>query len=111
MSDFRNVDHRDPTDPVRREPPVRDARAMNAMFGWIAAGVFLVVVLGVAFGIGHRPSQFHTASNDATPPAATHMAPPPATIAPTPGGPANSAPTTPAPVSPAPAVPAPNGNR
>jgi hypothetical protein len=107
MSDFRNSDYRDPNDPLRREPPYDpDARAMNATWGWIAAALFLVVVLAVAFGIGHQPGQFNTASNDATPPAATHMAPPPVTMAPNPSA------TNPgvAPTAPAPATPAPNGN-
>ncbi|MGA8496043.1 MAG: hypothetical protein WB764_11210, partial [Xanthobacteraceae bacterium] len=70
--------------------------------GWVAAAVFIVVVLAVAFGIGHEPGQSgtNTASNDVTPPAATRMAPP-ITMAP---------PATPAPpaASPAPAAPTPN---
>ena len=105
MSDFRNSDYGNPNDPLRREPPYYDpdARAMNATWGWIAAALFLVVVLAVAFGIGHQPGQFNTASNDATPPAA-HMAPPPVTLAPNPSA------TNPG-VAPAPLTPAPNGNR
>jgi hypothetical protein len=98
MSDFRNYDYRDPSDPLRRDPPPDlDPRAMNATWGWIAAAVFLVVVLGVAFGIGHQPNQV-TASNDVAPPAVTHMAPP--TMAP---GPATT--TAQPPITPAPAVP------
>jgi hypothetical protein len=105
MSDFRNYDYRDPNDPLRRDPPLDpDARAMNARWGWIAAAVFLVVVLAVAFGIGHQPNQV-TASNDVAPPAVTHMAPP--TMAPAPG-PATT--TARPPITPAPAAPAPNGN-
>jgi hypothetical protein len=77
---------------------------MNATWGWIAAAVFLVVVLAVAFGIGHQPNQV-TASNDVAPPAVTHMAPP--TMAPAPG-PATT--TARPPITPAPAAPAPNGN-
>lgn len=86
MSDYRNSDyqHRDeqPYDPV--------ARDMNATWGWIAAAVFIVIVLAVAFGIGHQPGSTSTASNDVTPPAATRMAPPPSMqpIAPTPNSPA-----------------------
>jgi hypothetical protein len=107
MSDFRNSDYRDPNDPLRRAPPRDpDARAMNATWGWIAAAVFLVVVLAVAFGIGHQPNQV-TASNNVAPPAATHMAPPPPTMAPAPG-PATT--TAQPPITPAPAAPAPNGN-
>jgi hypothetical protein len=104
MSDFRNSDYRNPNDPLRHEPPYDpDARAMNATWGWIAAAVFLVVVLAVAFGVGHQPSQFNTASNDATPPT-IHMAPPPVTLAP------NPAVTNPGMAPTAPAIPAPNGN-
>jgi hypothetical protein len=98
MSDFRNSDYRNI--PPRGDLPYDpNARAMNATWGWIAAAVFLVVVLAVAFGIGHQPGQFNTASNDATPPA-THMAPPPVTMAPNPSvtNPvAASAPLTPTP--------------
>jgi hypothetical protein len=108
MSDYRNNDPlRDPTDPMRRDlGTAPDARAMNATWGWIAAAVFIVVVLAVAFGIGHQPGPAgtNTASNDATPPAATRMAPPinpgPPAATPTPIAPAQ-APITPAPNSPA----------
>jgi hypothetical protein len=101
MSDFRNSDYQNM--PPRGELPYDpNARAMNATWGWIAAAIFLVVVLAVAFGIGHQPGQINTASNDATPPAA-HMAPPPVTMAPNPSvtnpgvGPAVPAPVTPTP--------------
>jgi hypothetical protein len=101
MSDFRNSEFDYRNDPMRRDPVYDpDARAMNATWGWIAAAVFIVVVLAVAFGIGHGPNQSgtNTASNDVMPPAATRMAPPlrPATPAPT-----TPAPTTPTPNSPA----------
>ena len=95
MSDY---DYRNPEDPFRRDAKFDpDLRAANAAWGWIAAAVFLVVVLAVAFGTGHQPGQMgtNTASNDVAPPAATRMAPPP-TIAP----PA----TAPAPATPAPPV-------
>ncbi|HEX3949462.1 MAG TPA: hypothetical protein VHW95_06400 [Steroidobacteraceae bacterium] len=100
MSDFRNSDHRSADDPLQRNQPYDpDARAMNATWGWVAAAVFIVVVLAVAFGFGHRPeSGTSTAYNDTNPPAATRTAPPvnPApTTAPAPTG-------TPAPVAPAP---------
>jgi cell division protein FtsN len=101
MSDFRNFDSPDPNDPSRRMPYDPDARAMNATWGWIAAAVFLVVVLAVAFGIGHQPGPVNTASNDTAPPAA-HMAPP-ATPAPAPGA-TTLSPTTPAPISPTPST-------
>jgi hypothetical protein len=112
MSDYRNQDfnYQSPEDHVRRDAKFDpDARAANAAWGWIAAAVFLVVVLAVAFGIGHQPGQLgtNTASNDVTPPAATRMAPPanmsPTTITPAPA-------TTPAPaITPAPITPAPQG--
>ena len=77
-----------------------DARATNAMWGWVAAAVFLMVVAAVAFGAGHRPGQSGTQTafnTPAPPPAVTHMTPP--TFAP--------APVTPAPpISPAPNTPA-----
>jgi len=110
MSDYRNLDndYRNPEDPYRRDAkPDPDARAANAAWGWIAAAVFLVVVLAVAFGVGHQPGQpvTNTAANDVTPPAATHMLPP--TMIPTPAAPsASPAPTTPAPITPAPNTPA-----
>jgi len=99
MSDYRNSEFGN--DPLRRDPPYDpDARAMNATWGWIAAAVFIVVVLAVAFGIGHEPGQSgtSTASNDVTPPAATRMAPP---LTP-------ASPTAPPAVTPAPATPTPN---
>src|SRR6202035_1664302 len=79
MSDYRNSEFDYRNDPLRRDPAYDpDARAMNATWGWIAAAVFIVVVLAVAFGIGHEPNQSgtNTAANDVTPPAATRMAPP-----------------------------------
>ena len=106
MSDYRNSDYDDRNDPLRRDPAFDpDARTMNATWGWITAAVFIVVVLAVAFGIGHEPGQSgtNTAANDVTPPAATRAAPP-LTMAP----PANPAPpaATPAPVTPTPNSPA-----
>jgi len=94
MSDYGggNFDFRDPDNQFRRSP--------GATWGWIAAAVFLVIVLAVAFGIGRQPGQsdnddvaFHTA-----PPAASRMTPPPAaasTATPAPG------PTTMPPIAPA----------
>jgi len=99
MSDYRNSDFDYRNDPLRRDPAYDpDARAMNATWGWIAAAIFIVVVLAVAFGIGHEPghSGTSTASNDVTPPAATRMAPPF-----TPAPPATTAPLTPTPNAPA----------
>jgi hypothetical protein len=114
MSDYRNQDfnYQSLEDPLRREAKFDpDARAANAAWGWIAAAVFLVVVLAVAFGIGHQPGQLgtNTASNEVTPPAATRMAPPPSAMSPTTITPAPT--TTPAPaITPAPTTPAPQGS-
>ena len=43
----------------------------NAGWGWIAGAVFLVIVLALAFGVGHEPNS-RVASNTVPPPAATH---------------------------------------
>lgn len=108
MSDFRNsnFDYRDPDDPLRRDARLDlDARAANAAWGWIAAAVFLVVVLAVAFGIGHQGQQgTKTASNDVMPPPpAMSRMNPPATA---------PAPVTPAPlITPAPSTPAQQDNK
>jgi hypothetical protein len=104
MSDYRNSDYDYRNDPLRRDPAYDpDARAMNATWGWIAAAIFIVVVLAVAFGIGHEPGQSgtSTASNDVTPPAATRMAPPFTPASPTAPPAATPAPATPTPNSPA----------
>jgi hypothetical protein len=69
-------DYRDPNDPLRHSTPYTDEwRGSNAGWGWVAAAVFAVIVLAIAFGIRNEPT--HTASNDAT--QTTRMAPPPAT--------------------------------
>jgi hypothetical protein len=94
MSDYRN-----PNDPLRSDTPYDpNVRGTNATWGWIAGAVFLVVVLAIAFGIGHSPNQSGTNVANNTPPA-TQMAP-------APNGPANPA-YTPAPMSPRPAAPQP----
>jgi hypothetical protein len=105
MSDYRSYPN--PEDPFpdepRLDPPVRSP---NPAWGWIVAAIFVVIVFAVAFGIGHKPGQFgtDTASNDVTPPAVMHMAPP----ANAPPQAATAAPLTqaPAPVTPAPNAPA-----
>ena len=97
MSDYRNpnFDPNDPRSEARFDP---DLRTANAAWGWIAAAVFLVVVLAVAFGMGHKGQLgTNTASNDTTPTAATRMAPPPS-------GPAATNPATP--MAPTPNTPA-----
>jgi hypothetical protein len=77
----------DPNDPLHRDEWRQDfgrddARSANATWGWVAAAVFVAVVLFIAFTSGHNGTQ--TASNDTTiasrsmnPPAARAPAPPP----------------------------------
>jgi hypothetical protein len=113
MSDYRDLNDpplnsdplRNPNDPLRRDRGY-NARGMNATAGWIAAAVFIAIVLAVAFGIGHRPGEpvTNTASNDANPPATSQMAPP-ATLAPPAATPRPSS-ITPAPITPTPNSPA-----
>jgi hypothetical protein len=91
-------DYRNPNDPFYRDEQVNrdmsvDTRSYNATWGWIAGALFLVVILAIAFGIGHEPTM--TASNDTVPPASTRMAPPttsPSPLNPTPAQPQPSAP-------------------
>ena len=108
MSDYRNSnsDFRNPEDPFRDDAKMDpNVGVTNAAWGWIAAAVFLIVILAVAFGIGHQPGSTTTASNDMASPAATHMTPPPAGIVPPTALPT---PSTPAPtIAPAPTAPAP----
>jgi len=110
MSDFRDQDSnfRNPEDPFRDDAKMDPgAGVTNAAWGWVAAAVFLIVILAVAFGTGHQPGGTNTASNDLAPPAATQMTPPPSgtlppTVSPTPATPAPAiapAPTTPSPAS------------
>jgi hypothetical protein len=93
MSDYRNSDLHNPEDPFRRDSRLDpDVQASNTAWGWIAAAVFVVVLLAVAFGVGHQPGQgTNTASNDITPPAATRMAPPATTTLPPAATPAPAA--------------------
>jgi len=111
MSDYRNYDYRNADDPLRGNPELDpNVRPPNPAWGWIAAAIFLVVVLAVAFGYGHKPGQLgtNTASNDLAPHAATHMTAPgpvsPPSTAPAPGTP--TPPVTATPNNPAPAGPA-----
>ena len=79
MSDYRNpdYDYRNPEDPFRRDAKFDpDVGAANVTWGWIAAAVFIVAILAVAFGMGHQPGGTHTASNDVTPPTINHTIPP-----------------------------------
>jgi hypothetical protein len=102
MSDY---DYRNPEDPFQRDAAYDpSARSGNSAWGWVAAAVFVAIVLAVVFGMGHQPGQngTNTAANESRPPATT-MAPPAGTATPTP---ANPAPATPAPATPAPNKPA-----
>jgi hypothetical protein len=94
-------DYRDPNDPTNDptygnlgyEPADRRA---GSGWGWIAGAVFLVIILALAFGLGHEPSRL--ASNDSSQSPATHTAPPANTINPAPpGAPGLTPPPAPAP--------------
>jgi len=93
----------DPNDPLRRDRTVQnlppdDSVTSNATWGWVAAAIFAVVVLFLAFTAGRENTQ--TASNAPPPgPAATpSTAGPPA---PTTSGSGTSAtPPAPAPAHP-----------
>jgi hypothetical protein len=74
-------DYRDPIDPLYGNTgSERAERRTTAGWGWIAGAVFLVIVLAVAFGVGHEPTR--VASNDTTQSAPTRMAPPAGTTNP-----------------------------
>jgi hypothetical protein len=112
MSDYRNQDYGypNPQDTYGNNPNLDpNARAPNAAWGWIAAAVFLVVVLAAAFGFGHKPGQLgtNTASNETAPPAVTHMAPaavPPPGSASAPGTPTPPVTAAPKTTAPGPAI-------
>jgi len=102
MSDL-HLHNRDPNDPYRGNPDPMGGPD-NTAWGWIAAAVFVLVIIAVGFGLGHKPGEggVNTASNESTPPAIKRMAIPAPSMAP--------APTTPAaPITPRPAAPA-SGN-
>lgn len=85
MSDFRDPLYRDSNDPISGNVGYEPA-GRNAGWGWIAAAVFLVVILAIAFGVGHSPNDRVALNSAPPPPAMTHPlgAAPPATGA-TPG--------------------------
>jgi hypothetical protein len=60
-------DYRDPNDPMYGYEPAD----RTGIWGWIAgaAGVVIILVLGLALGVGHGPTR--VASNNATPPQTT----------------------------------------
>jgi hypothetical protein len=76
----------DPNDPLHRDEWRQnlaqddDARATNATWGWVAAAVFVAVVLFIAFSSGRNGTQ--TASNDTM--ASSRTMAPPAYRAPSP---------------------------
>jgi hypothetical protein len=113
MTDYQNPDY-DPVQPedpfrgseMKQDPRTADTRAANTIVGWVAAGVLIVAVLAVVFGLMRQPGSVgtNTASNDITTPTApTHMMPP----AQSPPAPSAADPATPAPINPAPAPAAP----
>lgn len=67
-------DYRDPNDPMYGNTGYEPADRTGTSWGWIAGAVFLVIVLGLAFGVGHEPSR--VASNNTTPPQTTAPATP-----------------------------------
>ncbi len=91
MSEFRNMNDPNRVD-TAYDPNVR---GNNATLGWIAGGVFLVVVLALVFGFGHPARQTGQNMANNTPPVSRTIP------APAPSGPANPA-FTPAPITPAP---------
>jgi hypothetical protein len=95
MSDY---DYRNPEDPFQRDTAYDpNVRTGNSAWGWIAAAVFVAIVLAVVFGMGRQPGQngTDTAMNQSKPPATTQMSPPASTPAPAPANPAP--PVTPTP--------------
>jgi hypothetical protein len=74
MSDY---DYRNPEDPFRRDAAYDpNVRSGNSAWGWVAAAVFVAIVLAVVFGMGHQPGQngTNTATNEARPPATANGA-------------------------------------
>src|SRR5690606_19880054 len=62
------TDYRDPNSRLDMDRH-SDVRSSNAMWGWIAGAVFLVLVLAVIFGLGGSDQQ--SATDTGSPPAAT----------------------------------------
>jgi hypothetical protein len=74
MSDYRDPS-RSPNDPLWQGRAYEPTSGENVGWGWIAGALALVVIVTIAFGVGHNPTQ--TASND-TPATASRLVPPPA---------------------------------
>jgi hypothetical protein len=94
--------YQDPNDPLRRDKmqnlPPDDSMASNATWGWVAAAIFAVVVLFLAFTTGRDDQQ--TAAN-------RDMSTPTTRSAPTTSG---SATNSPGMQSPAPSAPSTQGS-
>ena len=67
-------DYRDPNDPMYGNRGYEPADRTSTSWGWIDGAVFLVIVLALAFGVGHEPSR--VASNNTATPQATAPASP-----------------------------------
>ena len=95
-------DYRDPNDPMYGNPGYASRfHSTRRAYRRFQRAVFLVIVLALAFGVGHEPSR--VASNDTTQSAATRMAPPAGTMSPAPSAVPGLAPppaATPAPNKP-----------
>ena len=96
------TDFRDPNDPRFRDDPLArntlppnvpldDARSTNATWGWVAAAVFVAVVLFIAFSSGRDNVQ--TASNIDNAPAAQIGSGPTSPLTPPAAVPATPTPT------------------
>jgi hypothetical protein len=87
--------YQDPNDPLRRDKmqnlPPDDSMASNATWGWVAAAIFAVVVLFLAFTTGRDDQQ--TAAN-------RDMSTPTTRSAPTTSGSATNSPAAPSPSAP-----------
>lgn len=94
--------YQDPNDPLNRDRmqtlPPDDSMASNATWGWVAAAIFAVVVLFLAFTTGRDDTQ--TAAN-------RDMSTPATRTAPSTSGAATNSPAAPSinPASPAPSAP------
>ena len=81
MSDYRNRN-----DLLQRDSPYDDlnARPSNAASGWVAGGVLLLIVIGLAFGISRMPNEAnHNTAVHAPPPITQPSGPGSRTYSPT----------------------------
>jgi hypothetical protein len=62
------TDPRDPNDPVYRNTADESLEDKSNRWGVIVGVMFLMIVAGVALGVGHKPGQL--GSNDTKPPVA-----------------------------------------